>query len=660
MAAHLQGGSNEGHSDYLQINDTQSLGIKHKDLATLFTDVECGIDPRAPGNIHAGNCAGHALEAISAWYSGGWWDPRGGTEFIPPTGDHHRAGWRMMLQPTFSAGDWLTGFASLSPSFPFYPNPDLGPGAGESPILIYEECLEENSLSDADGLGEGADVEPCKSIAAQAGLQIIQFLDNHGEPLTPGRFPRYVPHERQAWVGTVVSKYTASSDVGITNIDADLDNDPDDLEGGKINQLFTSMHKIISDRSVTWFSMSDQSGNGCSGGWCQWLWDPGAAAADDQLTMVNRPPDNPYWVQTDPDADFETSGIATPTQVTSFTVLNEVNGMFFTRDLSTIEKAPSEIYQVVGQFLQLGTGQAFGVEDAGAAGAGFPQGVPSQNLWSEFWGISGPNVQAHESVNPYTWFICGAAGNDAHVDCGGSTGPNDAPIFGAVRRTMAITQFGLNPANRFGGDMTPGNDPSTDFGNIDADGDGTVNEADDTDGDCADGAEGGAGSDCDRGFRTAMVACTPTGDTDNDPRTSACLSAPAGGDGIYGNGGTDLIYYREIVEEGLRGGGLRHDRVIGFSFLNRLGENTGTLVPEPFSVAAGSGLENTLRQLVTDQQQGFLLSCLNCENDRSHMLPVHEVSYNFTFNQTVPGFFGSHGSNVGGTLTFSGGQLQNP
>jgi hypothetical protein len=466
-------------------------------------------------------------------------------------------------------------------------------------------------------------------------LQIVMFLDNHGEPLTPGRFPRYIPHERQAWVGTVVSKYTASTDVGIANVDLDED-EIQDAEGGKINQLFTSMHKVVSDRIVTWFSMSDQSGNGCAGGWCQWLYDP-TAAPDDRLTRTNRSPDDPYW-EVAGGTTVSTNGVAVVTQVTNFTVINEVTGMFQTRALSNFEKAPSEIYQVVGQFLQLGLGQAFGSEDAGAAGAGFPQGVPSQNFWSEFWGLSGPNVQASEAVNPYTWIICGSAVNDAHTNCATLPGPADSP----GNATMAITQFGLNPANRFGGDMAP-EQPGTDYGNIDADGDGIVNEASDLDGDCADAGEGAA---CDNGSRTAMVACVVLGDGDGDPRTSACDSVAGGGDGIYGNGPGDVIYYKEVTEEGLRGAGLRHDRAIAFSFLNGLGANTGN---------PGSGMNNTLRQYVSDQQQGFLLSCLNCEADPTHILPMHEVVYNFTFNETVPGFFGEHGNNVSGTFTFSGG-----
>jgi hypothetical protein len=346
-------------------------------------------------------------------------------------------------------------------------------------------------------------------------------------------------------------------------------------------------------------------------------------------------------------------------------VINEVTGMFQTRALSNFEKAPSEIYQVVGQFLQLGLGQAFGIEDPGAAGAGFPLGVPAQNFWSEFWGIAGPNVQAHEAVNPYTWLTCGiGAGNGVDFDCQDTTGPADAPSFagcnlgagGIPRCTMAITQFGVDPANRFGGDMRPGDDPQNDFGNRDDDGDGIVNEPgteDSTDSSCADG--GGIGSACDQGLRTAMVACVPGGDGDNDPRTSACSSTAGGTDSIYGNGPGDILYYKEVVEEGIRGAGLRHDRAYAFSFLNRLGENTGTPVPPPFSVAAGSGLEHTLRQVVTDTQQGFLMSCLNCEDTPLHQLPAHDLIYNFTFNQTVPGFFGAHGSNISGTIPFSAG-----
>jgi hypothetical protein len=209
---------------------------------------------------------------------------------------------------------------------------------------------------------------------------------------------------------------------------------------------------------------------------------------------------------------------------------------------------------------------------------------------------------------------------------------------------MAITQFGLDPANRFGGDMRPGNDPTTDYGMFDTDGDGFGDVEADTVTDCS--AFGSTGSDCDKGYDTAMVACTTDGGTDNDPRTSRCQSIAAGGDGIYGNGGTDILFFKEVVEEGLRGGGLRHDRAIAFSFLNGLGANTGN---------PGSGLNNSLRQMVSDQQEGFLMSCLNCEATQTHNIAQHELTYTFIFNQTVPGFFGNHGSNVGTSLQFSGG-----
>jgi hypothetical protein len=84
MATHL--GGNTGHSDTQTLNGSGSLGLKGSQFVTLFTIIEC--DPPGPAD-----CSGHALEAVSAWLAGQWWDPRGGTAFIPPTGDHHRAGW---------------------------------------------------------------------------------------------------------------------------------------------------------------------------------------------------------------------------------------------------------------------------------------------------------------------------------------------------------------------------------------------------------------------------------------------------------------------------------------------------------------------------------------------------------------------------------------
>jgi hypothetical protein len=549
-----------------------------------------------------------------------------------------------MLQPAFSAGKWLAGFSPLAGEFPFYPTMS-GPGAGESPVIVYERCLIDNSIVGAGELGSGTEDPTCRAQAAAAGLALVQFLDNHGEPLTPGRFPRYVPHQRQAWVGTVVSKYTASTDVGIPNIDSNLDNIPD-LEGGKINQLFTTMAKTVSDRIVTWFSMSNESGAGCGGGWCQWLWNPNAVAAADRLkrvscTATSGCPDKPKWTVAGGTSVTDLDGGNAPTNVTSFTVPNEVTGMFVTRDLENFEKAPTEIYQVVGQFVQLGLGQAFGIEDPGAAGAGFPTGVPSQNFWSEFWGLSGPNVQASEGVNPYTWLLCGTNPFGVDVDCKNTAGPSNAP-GGA---TMAITQFGLDPTNRFGGGMAPSADPLTDYGLFDTDSDGYGDVDANTIANCT--GFGGAGSACDRGLRTAMVACVVGGDTDNDPRTSECTSIAGGGDNIYGNGPGDILYYKEVVEEGLRGGGIRHDRAIAFSFLNGLGANTGN---------PGSGLNNSLRQMVSDQQQGFLMSCLNCEDTAQHRIAQHELRYNFTYNQTVPGFFGVHGSGASGSITFQGGE----
>jgi hypothetical protein len=540
-----------------------------------------------------------------------------------------------MLQDSFSAGKWLVGFAPLADTFPFYPDLTAGAGAGEAPVLVYEKCLIDTGASGGE-LGSGEEDPTCRALAQRAGETLAMFLDNHGEPLTPGRFPRYVPHERQAWVGTVTTKYTSSSAAGTFNLDTNGDSITD-AEGSKINQVMTSTHKIVSDKIVTWFSMSDASGQGCPGGWCQWLWNPTDPQPDFRLRVAYTNPNNPAWTVSGGSVITFLPPSATATNVTEFTVVNEVTGDYITRALTNFEKAPSEIYQIIGQSLQFLGGTATG---AVLSNGVFIDGVGADNFWQEFWGFSGPNVMAHEGINPYTWLTCGT--NSVDFDCQGTAGPGDAPL-GA---TMAITQFGVDPTNRFGPDFAPSSDPTTDFGMFDTDNDGYGDVDASTVADCT--AYGGAGSACDQGLRTAMVACVAGGDADNDPTTSDCLSTAGGGDGIYGNGPGDILYYKEVVEEGLRGAGLRHDRAYAFSFLNGLGANTGNV---------GSGLNNSLRQLVTSAHGGFGLSCLNCENDPTHRLPAHNLNYAFSYNQTFTGFVDVHPPPlpIQGIITFSAG-----
>jgi hypothetical protein len=188
------------------------------------------------------------------------------------------------LQVPFSGGSWLSGFAPNLGTFPNYNMTGL-PGAGEAPEAVLEYCLAANSsdldvvaeavatglgiykldnplLPDVNGDGDNTVQGRCEDMAALAAAAIMVFVDHHGEPSTPGRFPRYIPHQRQGWPNTVVTSYTASSQ----------------NQGHGISQLFETSAKFLdgadSTDAVTWFSMSDESAGGCSGDWCEWLYDP--------------------------------------------------------------------------------------------------------------------------------------------------------------------------------------------------------------------------------------------------------------------------------------------------------------------------------------------------------------------------------------------------
>jgi hypothetical protein len=634
------------HSDVMTINQTGSLGTNGTRFVPAWVKTDCDTVPINGRAIsisdpNATGCHGFAEEVTNAWLEGGYWDPRGGTEFIPPSGDHHRAGWRAMMQAHFSAGAWLAGFAPISTTFPFYPNTGTA-GPGETPIGTYELCGDQDGAgpgnsNDVNGSGpidtdahgfdgptDGSDVTPaeelaqpgltaavvaCRARARTAGALLLEFVDHHGEPMTPGRFPRYIPHERQAWVSTIVTKYTASP---LNNIDTDGDQ-VSDATGARISQVFRSQHNFVTDRVVTWFSMSDESAVGCTGtGWCQWLWDPTTGTL---LKLENADPNAPVsgggpapGTFTAPTAaDMITAGATT---VDSINVIDDYNDVTVNKPLNTIEKAPSEIYQVIGQWVELG----------GFTGAsnGNPAG-DTQAFWQEFWALSGPNFQSEEGANPYSWMLCGLTTlSPANEDCRGSNGSAiDAPLKApSIHAVMAITGFGLDVVNRYGGDLRPDN--SADQGCVQ--GDEAVGVCDDTS--CAI-----PGSACDMGLNTAIVQCVVNGDTDSNPLTSDCLSAEGSTNG-YGNDANETLYYREAVENRQRGF-IRENRAFAFSFINGAGVNNGF---------AGSGLSTTLRQAVAQNvdENGFMMSCLNCEPRPEHQVQNHGLP-NYSFNWTLTG-----------------------
>jgi hypothetical protein len=630
------------HSDVMTINQTGSLGIFGTAFVPAWVKTDCDTPVAQGRNISTDNpaatgCHAFGEEVVRTWLNGEWWDPRGGTEFIPPSGDHHRAGWRLMLQAHFSAGAWLAGFAPIATTFPFYPQIGAGAGPGETPVGTYELCM------DADGAGggtaaydgtlmtvttddaamedsnlpgtpaENAVITYCRTLARRAGAMLLEFVDHHGEPLTPGRFPRYIPHERQAWVQTVVTKYTASP---TNNVDITGDGISDE-SGARVSQVFRSQHSFVTDRVVTWVSMSDESAGGCGTGWCQWLWDRDTGI----LTKVeSADPNNPLPVDPN-DANWLAAG-----EVTTISVVDDYTDMSVTKTLSAIEKAPSEIYQVIGQWVQLasGTGPLFNEGNT----SGPTSNKDNQAFWQEFWGLSGPNFQAEEGASPYTWVLCGnPADSDANTPCAGvASGAIDAP----GGNTMAITQFGLDVINRYGGDLRP--DDSTDQGRYCVGGDpqGSCLEANTTTGGLGgtcDTLDDGIGGNCDKGLYTAIVQCTATGDTDGDPKTSACLSSHPSAN-AYGQAPDDILYYREAVEN-LQRGFIRENAAHSFSFINGAGVNNGF---------PGSGLSTTLRQAVAQNinELGFLMSCMNCEDRPEHQVATHPLP-NYQFNWSVSG-----------------------
>jgi len=163
-------------------------GIYIPYLGTM-TPCSANIDQESVGDDSNpnGGCLGWAQASLKAWAEGLYYDPRFGTPFMPPSGDHHRTGYRLLMQPSFSGGAWLSGFAPLNQRFPFYPQVGQeGPGGDIGLALATESAM--------SGLN-----------------QILALIDAHGEPLTTGKFPRYWAHERAAWVDTLMVKYTVGS-----------------------------------------------------------------------------------------------------------------------------------------------------------------------------------------------------------------------------------------------------------------------------------------------------------------------------------------------------------------------------------------------------------------------------------------------------------------
>jgi hypothetical protein len=623
-----------GHWDNWTVNDTDNQGLKGYLFIPAFLRLQC--DPAAihgppagfnktdgvfgttnlPGQQLKGGCTRMAWDALDGWAHGKFFDPRGGTAFIPPSGDHHRSGNRMLLQTNFSGGSWMSGFAPMARGFNHF-NLVGVPGAGEAPDAVRLYCLSginqfgdipdavNNTDYNGDGSTGAADglAAACDDWASLAGAAITQFLDHHGEPMTPGRFPRYIPHERQGWPSTVVTKYTASSE----------------NQGHGISQFFHSSAEFLDGADgtipVTWYSMHVNGvEGGCAGGWCEWFYDP----VTHTLCMVqNASPGS---------KSLDTSCSGGSNEVTTVTAYSNIDGLknggkvLTTSVLRPFEKAPVVIYQALGEYIEMDTATARPrFADAATvalhggnigdfthnAGRGDLE-LDGQAVWYEFWGLSGPNHQAEEGGDPYTFRICGSRGEEyADEECAAAFGSGG--FDSTLRAVWAIVDpagdnlGGLDPFQRYGADLRPTTGATCTFGSGDGDDPALC------------------------GDQSSFVACATGADAAAlnalGIEISDCISDP-GTDGVYGTSDDGTIYYREALENDQRGF-VRENVGYAFSFLNGIGVNHPELCGTVNE--CGDSPSTGTRQVMYQSQLdlGATLSCFNCSNLGQHIIPVH-------------------------------------
>jgi hypothetical protein len=489
----------------------------------------------------------------------------------------------------------------------------------------------------------------------------------------------------------VVTSYTASSQ----------------NQGHGISQLFETSAKFLdgadSTDAVTWFSMSDESAGGCSGDWCEWLYDPvthtlckreGANAGVRSMQVVNG----------------ECKGTvaaldAGAQEVTTAVIIDDISQgpggtVEKTVVLRKFEKAPVVIYQKLGQFVEMDTDAASpnflttpgsGTNKVFSHNSG-PGDIEQsgQAVWYEFWGLSGPNFQAEESHDPYTWIICGSAGHErgeeectgaggggidsinvaekinADGDSNAATGGDDDGIcepgetcgghlWAVVKPDPATGDLlgGLDPLRRYGDDLRP----STGADCIGAD------ETDDP----AMCGEQGVMVMC-REHGTALPSgCTAQGVLGGDGgytltcsggtiQANECESS-FGTDGQYGTADDGTIFYREATENKLRAF-TRENRAHAFSFINGIGVNHPELcgaltqvyatdangnpdLTKPIGEAneCGDSPSTGTRQVMFQniQELGATLSCFNCSALGQHTVPDHGFdTYSFKWTP-LPG-----------------------
>ncbi|MEO5658109.1 MAG: hypothetical protein ABIO65_12290, partial [Nitrospiria bacterium] len=413
--------------------------------------------------------------------------------------------------------------------------------------------------------------------SAESGLNgILALADAHGEPLTTGKFPRYWPHERQAWVDTLMVKYTAGG------------------SGSAFAQnLRSSVGFSREATKVRWRAMSNLDGafsatpggasDGCGTGWCEFY------VTEDSVGGTH------LWVVKSADANTDTAdGVAVEitqsTRLDTQGALTNSGKVLKLVTLNDLEKLPALIEDRLSQFDDQASGQGGG-----------------QTLMSQFRVYSGPNVHSEEGADPYAYVICGSRGSTyAEDDCnvGGGAIDGGGKNMAIVYNSNFQGQLGDSVLKRMGRDLNPAR------------------------------FNGGTGNNA------AVTVLDPLGDPDQNTgvyvvcagtnvgtttvsgivyQNSDCASSP-GADGMYGTADDGTIFYKEAIENGLRGW-IRETNGHSFSFLGA--DDDGT---HNGTSPANFGLTQLVEQNVTGD---FLMSCLNCS---PHSLPVSQESVTYTFD----------------------------
>ncbi|MFZ5875890.1 MAG: hypothetical protein ACOYXU_05715 [Nitrospirota bacterium] len=501
------------------------------------------------GATSAAGCGTWGQASIQAWAAGVYHDAAFGTPFIPPSGDHHRTGYQVLLQPSFSGGQWLSGFTPFLESLPFFSAVgSAGPG-GDLGLALADS-------------------------SAELGLVgILGLLDSHGAPVTSGRFPW--SFSRQAMPDTLVVKYVAGGG------DTDLDMFSQSLRTvtGASRNPTAIRWRAQSNLDGAFSASPGQNSDGCGGSWCEFY--------------VTEDPDGAVhlWVVKGADGDTDTAD-GTPVEITQSTRLDPLQGIansgwvLANFALDDVEKLPIVIDDRMAQY---------------STGTGVGAGEFEQQLLSQFRMVSGPNVHSEEVVDPYSWVICGTRGASyGEEDCMTSAAALDSGgnAFAIVYEPNTGTiDAGESPITRFGRDLNPRRVGNTLYPS------GTI-DAQDPD----------AAQDV-----TAFVECTAGAPSSIHP-TSTCESDP-GPDGAYGTVDDGTIYYKEALENGLRGW-VRESNSRAYGFLGADTDGTHDGIS-----AANFGLTQLVQQRHPDH--GVMVSCLQC---LPHDLPIQQDTVTYVFD----------------------------